>query len=143
MPRIQRSILIHRPVDQVFDFFTDPTNDLKWRPYVREISATGPLHVGATIHQLVRGPALRPVPADIKVTAYEPPTRYAFAVTQGPIRPVGDFEFTPMGSNTQVTVDLSAELRGVKKLLLAKPLQRAMKVEIAGLDRARAVLERT
>jgi hypothetical protein len=38
---------------------------------------------------------------------------------------------------------VSAELRGIKKLLLARPVQRAMESEVAGLDKAKAALELT
>jgi uncharacterized protein YndB with AHSA1/START domain len=137
MPRARRTIVIHRPVDEVFAFFADPSNDPKWRPLVKEISADQPLHIGSTVHQLIKGPGGRAFPSDFEVAALEAPTRYAFKVTQGPVRPTGDFQFTPVGSDTEITVEISAELHGLKKLLLAGPVQRAMDSEVAGLDKAK------
>ena len=52
------------------------------------------------------------IPSDIQITAYEPSTYYAFKVTAGPVRPVGEFRFTPSGAETEVTLSLSAELGG-------------------------------
>ena len=141
MPRIQRRILIHRPVDEVFAFFTEPRNDPTWRPHVKEISATEPLGVGSTVHQLVKGPAGRRIPADLEVTAYDPQARYAFKVTQGPLRPTGEFRFTPVGGDTEVAFELRAELHGVKKFLLGRTVERTMESEVAGLDKAKAALE--
>jgi uncharacterized protein YndB with AHSA1/START domain len=143
MPSAHRTIVIDRPPDVVFAFFADPANDQKWRSHVKEITGDGPVGVGSTIHQVVEGPGGRGVPADIRVTAYEPPSRYAFAVTAGPVRPVGEFCFAPRGSGTEVTFSLSAELWGVKKLLMSKAVQGSMDGEMASLDQAKALIERS
>ncbi len=143
MPEAQRTIVIDRPADQVFAFFTDHGNDPKWRPAVKEVAAQGPAGVGSTIHQVVKGPGGRGIPADIEVTAYEPSSRYAFKVIAGPVRPVGEFRFAPSGSGTEVSMSLSAELAGVKKLLLAKPVQKSMDSEVSALDKAKALIEST
>ncbi len=81
MPEAQRMILIDRPAGTVFAFFADPAIDQNWRPHLKEIAPPGPMKVGTTIRQVVAGPGGRGIPADIEVTAYEPPTRYAFKVT--------------------------------------------------------------
>jgi uncharacterized membrane protein len=143
MPEAQRTIVIDRPADQVFAFFTDHGNDPRWRPAVKEVAAQGPAGVGSTIHQVVKGPGGRGIPADIEVTAYEPSSRYAFKVIAGPVRPVGEFRFAPSGSGTEVSMSLSAELAGVKKLLLAKPVQKSMDSEVSALDKAKALIEST
>jgi uncharacterized protein YndB with AHSA1/START domain len=141
MPEAQRTILIDRPVEAVFAFFTYPANDPKWRPHVKEIAARGPVAVGATIHQVVAGPGGRGIPADIEVTAYEPPTRYAFKVISGPARPVGEYRFTRSGNATEVTFMLRAQLTGVKKVVMSKPVQNSMTGEMAALDTAKALIE--
>jgi len=115
MPEAQRTILIDRPAGTVFAFFADPANDQKWRPHLKEIAAPGPITVGTTIRQVVAGPGGRGIPADMEVTAYEPPTRDAFKVTAGPARPVGEYRFTTSGNTTEVTFTLRAELSGIKK----------------------------
>lgn len=40
-----------------------------------------------------------------------------------------------------MTFTLDAELTGVKKLLMAKPVQKSMDAEMANLDKAKALLE--
>lgn len=141
MPSVQRSIIINRPVDEVFAFFTEPANERRWRTHVKEVSLAGPVAVGTRIHQVVQGPGGRGIPADIEVTAYEPSTRYAFRVVAGPVRPVGEFRFAPDGDATTVSLSLSAELNGIKKLLLSRPVQGSMNGEMQALDRAKAVIE--
>ena len=141
MPSAQRTVVIGRPVEEVFAFFADPAKDQRWRPQVKEISASGPMAVGATIHQVVAGPGGRGIPADIEVTAYEPPTRYAFRVTAGPVRPAGEYRFAPAAGGTEVTFTLSAELSGVKRFVMSKPVQGSRDGEMASLDTAKALLE--
>jgi uncharacterized protein YndB with AHSA1/START domain len=141
MPSAQRTILIASPPEQVFAFFTDPSNDQRWRQHVKEVAAEGTMQVGSTVHQVVAGPGGRGVPADIQVTAYEPPTRYAFKVIAGPVRPVGEFQFAPAEGGTEVTLSLNAELSGITKLLMSKSVQKAMDGEVASLDKAKALIE--
>ena len=143
MPKAQRTIVIDRPVDQVFAFFTDPQNDSKWRPHVKEIAARGPVGVGSTIHQVVEGPGGRGIPADIEVVGFEPSTRYAFQVTAGPVRPFGEFLFAPSGAGTEVGFSLEAELSGIKRLAMSKTVQKSMDGQMAALDQAKALLERS
>jgi len=141
MPSAQRTITIDRPPDQVFAFFSDPANDQKWRPHVKEIAADGAPSVGRRIHQVVEGPMGRSIAADIEVTAYEPPSRYAFQVVAGPARPRGEFRFAPSGGGTEATFSLAADLGGLKGLLLGRPVQASMDGEMASLDTAKRMIE--
>lgn len=144
MPSAQRTLVIAQPVPAVFAFFTDPANDPKWRPAVKEIRAESPPAVGAKIHQVVAGPGGRGIPADLEITAYEQNARYAFAVIAGPVRPRGEMRFaaTPEGA-TELTFSLEAELGGLKKVLMGRPVQKSMDGELANLDRAKQILEGT
>lgn len=141
MPSAQRTIVIDRPADQVFAFFANPANDKTWRPHVKEIAAEGPPAVGSRIHQVVDGPGGRGIAADIEVTAYDPPTRYAFLVVAGPARPKGEFRFVPSGVGTEVQFSLSAEIGGLKRFLLTGPVQKSMDGEVAALDTAKRLIE--
>src|SRR6476646_9081461 len=103
MPSAQRVVTIQTTPEKAFAFFADPANDMRWRPGVKEISAMGTPAVGAKVHQVVAGPGGRGLAADIEITAYEPPTRYAFKAIAGPARPVGEYRFAPSGAGTSVT----------------------------------------
>jgi uncharacterized protein YndB with AHSA1/START domain len=140
MPSAERSIVINRPVAEVFAFFADAENDPRWRPAVMEIRREGPVGVGARYEQKVAGPGGRAVPADIEVTEYEPESRVAFRVVAGPVRPEGEYRFAPVAEGTQVTFALRCELSGLKKLM-GRPVQKSMDSEMANLDKAKAVLE--
>ena len=141
MPSASRTVIVDRPIDEVFTFFTTPSNDPTWRPYVKEINGQGPPEVGSRIHQVVLGPGGRGIPSDIQVTAYQPPSRYAFKVVAGPVRPEGEFRFTAAGKSTEVALSMRADLGGLKGLLLSRSVQKAMDGEVAGLDTAKRLLE--
>lgn len=143
MAHASRTVRINRPVTQVFDFFTDVANEKRWRgEHVKEISMSGPVAVGSVVHQRVAGPGGRPIAADYRITEFVPDTSYVFDVIAGPARPHGDFRFAPAGPDaTDVTFALSADLGGLKKLLMDRPVQKSMDGEVAALDRAKAILE--
>jgi uncharacterized protein YndB with AHSA1/START domain len=141
MPHADRTITINRPPADVFEFFSNPANDRTWRPHVKEIAAEGPPGVGRKIHQVVDGPGGRGIAADIEVTAYDVPTRYAFQVVAGPARPKGEFQFRPSGEGTEATFSLSAELGPLKGVFMSRPVQSSMDGEMRALDTAKARLE--
>jgi hypothetical protein len=61
--RINGSILIRRPVEQVFDFVADERNEPVYNPQMRSVEKTtsGPIGVGTLWHVvMVSGSAPRP-----------------------------------------------------------------------------------
>lgn len=143
MPRAQRTVTIHRSPAEVFAFFANPANDQRWRRHVADMGVSGPMESGAVVHQRVTGPGGRKIPADLRVTAYEPNARYDFDVIAGPVRPHGEFRFTSAEAGTQVSFSLVADLSGVKKWMMGRVVQRAMDGEVDDLDRAKGILEGT
>jgi uncharacterized protein YndB with AHSA1/START domain len=141
MPNAHRTIVIARPPDEVFAFFTDHANDPRWRPAVKEIDPVSQVPVGTRIHQVIKGPGGRGLAADIEVTAKEPPSRYAFQVVAGPARPRGEMRFIETPNGTEVHFSIDAELSGIKKLLLSGSIQSSMDAEMAGLDTAKRLIE--
>ena len=141
MPNATRTITIARPPDQVFAFFSNHANDRIWRPAVAEIEPVDGGVVGTRIHQVVKGPGGRGIAADIEVTANEPPSRDAFQVVAGPVRPRGELRFAPSGDGTEVQFSLAADVGGWKRFVLGGPVQKSMDGEMAGLDRAKAAIE--
>lgn len=143
MPSARHTVSIARRVEEVFAFFTNPQNEFQWRSQVKEISTEGPPGVGRRVHQVIKGPGGLSVPADVEVTGYDPTTRYAFRGVAGPVRPVGEFLFSAEQERTTVSFSLAVELSGIKKLLMSRPVQRAMDAEVQAIEQAKAVLERS
>ena len=141
MPQATRTIVIARPQAEVFAFFADAENDPQWRPGVKQIKREGPLAVGARYTQRIAGPGGRQIPADVEVTVYDPDVKVAFHGVAGPLRPEGSYTFAAADAGTSVTFSLSAELTGIKKLVMGAQVQKAMDAEMANLDKAKAILE--
>ncbi|HZS79434.1 MAG TPA: SRPBCC family protein [Ktedonobacteraceae bacterium] len=105
---VQNSIVIERPIEEVFDFVTDPTTTSLWQPNLAqsEIITPGPMQVGTAIREVRRiGKAEKS--AVWEVTEYEPPHKRAYVYTQsfGPITQSGItiFEATEKGTLVQFT----------------------------------------
>lgn len=142
MASIHRTIVINRPVDEVFAYFSDVTNDPEWRSHVKEISAHGPLSKGAHVHQkLAAGPFGAAVKADMDVVAYDAPKALAFQVTTGPLKPRIEFSFVPINGGTEVSFSIDAPLTGFKKTVMGKMVEKSMAGEAAALDNAKRILE--
>jgi uncharacterized protein YndB with AHSA1/START domain len=143
MASIQRTIVIHRPVDEVFAYFADVANDPQWRgDVVKEIAVRGTMGQGAYVHQkLAAGPFGAAVSADMDVVVYEPPTALAFQVTTGPLKPRIEFRFAPTATGTEVSFSIDAPLTGVKKAAMGKMAEKSMAAEAAALDNAKRLLE--
>lgn len=141
MPSAQRSVVIARPVDEVFAFFADPTRSTQWRSHVKEVSADGPVAVGTVYRQRVNGPGGRPVAADIRLSELLPGRRVVFVGVAGPVRPQVTYEFEPVETGTRVTLTLSAALSGLKKVVMGPMVQKSMTGEVASLETAKRVLE--
>jgi carbon monoxide dehydrogenase subunit G len=141
MPEASNSIVIRRPVSDVFAFLADAENDRRWRPGVVEIRRRSGSGAGAVYEQLVKGPFGRSVEADIEVVEFEPERRIAFRTIAGPVRPEGRYELEPVDGGTRVTFELNANLRGPAKLM-APMVASTMRSEVGHLERLRAELER-
>lgn len=138
--KVEDSVLIHRPVDEVFAFLADAENDPKWRSGVLDIRRTGGSGVGTTYEQHVAGPRGRPIRADIVITEFQPSSTIAFQTTAGPVRPVGRYELRKEDGDTAVLFRLEAEVRGLKAVL-APMIRRTMRREVAHLADLKRVLE--
>ena len=90
MPSAEHTVTIARPIDEVYAFVADGTNNPRWHSGVIEISRTSEQDgLGATYRQVLTGPGGRRIDGDYRVTAYDPPRRLGFEVTAGPARPKG------------------------------------------------------
>ena len=142
MASVQRTIIIDRPVEEVFEYFADVTNDPQWRGRgVKEIAIDGAMANGARVHQkLAAGPFGMAVKADMDVVVFEPPTALAFQVVTGSLKPRVDFRFAPADAGTEVSFSIEAALSGVK-VVMGKMAEKNMAAEAAALDNAKRILE--
>lgn len=141
MPSARHSVIIRRPVADVFAFVADGENAPQWRPGVLDIQRVSGQGLGAVYRQGVKGPGGRRIAADYEVTAYERDRRLAFKATAGPVRPNGEFRFEETADGTRLTFSLDAELSGLKKLFMSRAVQGTMDAEMAATEKLKRVLE--
>ncbi|MBI3750453.1 MAG: SRPBCC family protein [Chloroflexi bacterium] len=141
MPAAQRSIVIDRPVDEVWAFIADGSTAPRWRSGVLDVAHVSGRGVGEVWKQGVKGPGGRRIDADYEITAFEPGRLLAFKAIAGPVRPTGEYRLAAETGGTRLSFSLAVELGGWKKLLMGGAVQATMDAEMAALDRLKAILE--
>ncbi len=101
--RASASIVIERPIREVFTFAGDLAGLDQWMPWLREPQAltdgaVGPGSVFTALYTRGR----RPLPITGQVTIFDPPHRFAFKVVDGPLEFQGHAAFIGLGGTTQV-----------------------------------------
>jgi uncharacterized membrane protein len=142
MAHAENSITIDRPVNAVFAFVIDGTNNHLWRPAVidcQQVPGT-PAGVGATYKQGLQGPGGRRIDGDYRIVECTPNSMIRFEVIAGPARPTGTYRFEAVGEATRVTFTLDHEPKGFARLM-DPMIARTMRGEVATLANLKAYLE--
>ena len=86
MPTIASSVVIEKPVDEVFAFVVDMGNEAKWQSSVveAELTSEGPMGAGSTGRE-VRMLMGRRVETSYRITEWDANRRYSLESTSGPI----------------------------------------------------------
>jgi uncharacterized protein YndB with AHSA1/START domain len=128
--RVEGTIVVNRPPEEVFAYATDPANVSEWQSSALEASVDGPLQAGASGKE-VRKFLGRRMESTIRIEAYEPPRRFAIQVTSGPVPFHVEQTVEPEGTGSRISVVIEGEPGGFFKL--AEPLvERAVRREIEG-----------
>ena len=127
MIKVELSVVINRPVADVFDFATNPANNAKWQEGLVEsrLVSSGPIGVGAQITD-VRKFLGRDMDSKLEVTAFEPNKTFAEKIISGPLKFEITQTFEPSGDGTKVSLVAQGEPGGFFKLaegLVQKQLQ--------------------
>lgn len=98
MTSAQYDTRISRPIDDVFDFLSDGTNNPRWqRLVVQTVGPAGPIGVDSVFDQRVRHPLGFTASADYRITGDDRPRCLALAVVSGGgIRPTVTYDLTPI-----------------------------------------------
>jgi uncharacterized membrane protein len=117
MTHIERSIVIARPVDEVWEFVHDTTKDALWQTTLVESEklTDGPMGLGTRVRERRHFLGLR-IETAWEVTEYEPNTRSAIKAVSGPIPFSGGYLFEPLDAGTRFTVSGELDAHGLFKL---------------------------
>jgi uncharacterized protein YndB with AHSA1/START domain len=143
MLKEEASVIVDRPIEEVFAYVSDLRHCAEWQVGVAEVRKTseGPLGIGTTF-RFVREFLGRKMEATTEFVGYEPNTGCTFrAVSDSmPGESTYLFESTPTG--TKVTSMVAMSPRGLARLatpLIAMGLRRGME---SGLRELKDLLER-
>jgi hypothetical protein len=136
---------INRPIDQVFAFLADGTNDTKFSPRVQEIKklTDGPPGVGTVYSSTVKDAGVK-TSREFKLTEFEQPTKIRWTeLTKNAITvPGGGYDLEPADDGaTRMTISNSFEGHGLGKVILPIALRGAKKDADAFAGRIKAAAE--
>jgi Polyketide cyclase / dehydrase and lipid transport len=128
--RWEATVVIDRPIEEVFAFLADGENDRKFSPRVLEIAKTtdGPPDVGTVYASTVRDAGMK-TKREFKLTGFEPPTRIRWAELSKNLVtvPEGGYDLARDGTRTRVTIYNVLDGHGVGKLLAPLGVRAARK----------------
>jgi uncharacterized protein YndB with AHSA1/START domain len=124
----ETTIVIDRPIEEVFAFLADGTNDQKFSPRVQQIEKTtdGPPGAGAVYASTVKDAGMK-TQREFKYTEFEAPTRIRWTeLTKNQITvPEGGYDLAPEGEGTKLRFFNVFEGHGFGKLLMPLALRSA------------------
>jgi len=131
------SVVINRPVEEVFSFATDTEKIALWAGPVTEAKQTsaGPFGVGTTSTRVTQLLGRR-FESDYEVTEYQPNSKCSAKTTSGPIPIEEMFSFEAAEGGTRVTVAMEGDPAGFFKLaepIFARIIRRQMETDVGTL----------
>ena len=139
------SALIDRPINEVFAFLADGTNDPKFSPRVQEIRQTtdGGVGVGTVFESKVKDAGMT-TSRKFELTVFEPPTKIRWTERSKNMVtvPEGGYDLEPVGdTQTKVTIHNTFEGHGFGKLIVGFALRAAIKDAPALAQRIKSAVE--
>ena len=136
---------IDKPIEQVFAFLADGTNDKKFSPRVQEIEKTtdGPVGVGTIYKSTVKDAGMTSS-REFELTEFEQPTkiRWTERSKNSITVPTGGYDLEPAGDGaTKMTIHNEFEGHGFGKLIVGLAARAARKDADAFAGRIKAAVE--
>jgi uncharacterized membrane protein len=137
MIKVNNSVVIERPIAEVFAYVTDIEKMPVWSSEVERAWKTseGPLDKGTTFSSEAKLLGRR-IENTIEVTEYEPNSKWSLKPTSGPVSGEIEFHFEPVDGGTKFSVTLDADTGGFFKLgepIVNRMLQRQYETNSATL----------
>jgi uncharacterized protein YndB with AHSA1/START domain len=141
MIRIELTLAIERPPEDVFELLSDIERLPEWQSTAVEAHTDGPLREGSRVSEKRRLLG-REVDSELEVVAYEPPRRLTLRSLSGPVTFTVDHELVEEGGETQLTFVAEAEPGLFLKLaepVLARTAEQEFRKDF---DRLKELLQR-
>ena len=126
--RFEATVVVDRPIEEVFAVLADGTNDPKFSSRVLEIAKTtdGPPGVGTVYASTVKDAGMK-TKREFELTEFEPPTRIRWTEISKNVvtAPEGGYDLARDGDRTRVTLYNVLEGHGLGKLIAPLALRSA------------------
>jgi uncharacterized membrane protein len=142
MARIEESVEIKRPADQVFAYTTDAKSWTKWQSTFPEAEQTsqGAVGVGTTFKGTIRMMGLT-MKWTAKATEYELNRKFGKNITCGSITNEQHNTYDPIAGGTKFTIVYNMQVGGLMKLFLPMIVSSTRKALKKALGNLKSVLE--
>ena len=128
--RFEATVVIDRPIEEVFAFLADGENDPKFSPRVLEIAKTtdGPPGVGTVFASTVKDAGMK-TKREFELTEFDAPTRIRWKENSKNLVTAteGGYDLAREGDGTRVTLYNVLEGHGIGKLIAPMALRSARK----------------
>lgn len=113
MPRLKKSVVIQRPIDEVFAYVSDQSNVSEWQEGVVEsaVASDEPPGVGTRYRNTIEILG-RQMEVSGELTAFEPNRTFSFQDRSGSFPASGTFTFREVRGGTEVTLVTQVQPRG-------------------------------
>ncbi|MFN2233149.1 MAG: SRPBCC family protein [Anaerolineales bacterium] len=137
MFKYEKSVLINRPQQEVFDFVTNLTNDPEWQSNIESVEqmSDGPIGVGSTWRYVTKFLG-RKNETEIQMTSYDPPHQSSVKAVSGPLPFENTHKFQDQDGGTMLTLTGQIEIGGFFKMaegLAGKQIEKQMDADAAAL----------
>ena len=137
MIKVEHSVVIDRPVEEVFAFVAAMENEPQWQSGVDEVHSTseGPMGVGSTWFEVMRILGRR-IETHYVVTEYEPNRKLSMKSTSGPVSMEGSMTFESAGGGTRMDITGQGDAKGFFKLaepVLGRIINRQFEADLGNL----------
>lgn len=131
MVHVEESIVIERPIADVFAYMTNPETIPEWQGSALEaaLEGDGPVHAGSRIVERRKFLGRR-MDSTVEVAEYEPPRRFAIKVTSGPVPFTATNVLSETDGATRIDTVIEGEPGGFFRLaepLVARGVQRELR----------------
>ena len=129
MIKVESSVVINKPLAEVFAFATNSDNSTKWQGGVEEVIAEGPPNVVGSKYTEVRKFMGQEMKSTMELTAFEPNAKWASKVIKGPILFEVTATYEAAGSATRMTMKVEGEPKGFFKIaegMVASQLEKSL-----------------
>ncbi len=135
MAKIEHSIDIERPSEEVFEYLTEIANLSEWQSGVLEVRSDGPLRKGSTLTELRKLLGTR-AESTLEVTEHQPTELFSLRVVEGPLPLEVSHRLTRTDEGTRLDVVVKGELAGLVKAegpLLIRTMRRELEFDFGTL----------